>query len=137
MFWSLYWSGAHSSASGASTFSKPRGIIPTIVYWLRAVVAAEASSVSVWPTMRGSALKRRRQNASLRITTVGPRKTSSAGWKSRPIVGRTPSTPKYVALTRCPCSFSGSPVPLSAGCHGLIAATASKLRLRSRSSRKL
>jgi len=55
----------------------------------------DLSSRVIWrPTIARSPPKRRRQSASLRITTFGPLSRSSDSWKFRPRLGDTPNTLK-------------------------------------------
>ena len=79
-----YCKGVQSSALGARTFLNVLGITPMTVYRL-------SSSVICLPTIVRSPPKRLCQDASLRITTLGPFSRSSDASKSLPSSGDTPS----------------------------------------------
>ena len=88
------------------------------------------------PTTAGSPAKRRRQSASLRMTTLDPLRLSSSEWKSLPSAGATPSTRKVAALTRWPSKRSGSFAPVIVGCHERSTAMVSNECARCEISRK-
>ena len=82
--------------------SKLAGITPvTRKFW--------SSRRMFWPTMAGSAPKRRRHRRSLRTTSRSRPGWSSPAWKPRPSAGWTPSVSKKLALTRACMARSGSP----------------------------
>lgn len=92
-------------ALGASRLSNPAGSTPI-------TVTGSPSRRIERPTSSGSAPKRVRQSESLKITTGGAPRRSSAGSKSRPIAGATPSTRKNGHDTRWPSSRSAGPSPV-------------------------
>lgn len=89
------------------------------------------------PTTSISPANCRCHSPSLRITSAAPPGRSSAALKTRPRAGNTPRTPKYAALTRCPCNRSGVVTPDNAGRQGLKAAQSSSAWPRVASSRNV
>ena len=85
--------------------------------------------------MSASPPKRRCHRPLVRTMTPLPGRYSS-GRNVRPWTALTPSISKKPSVTSDPVKISGSPAPVKSSDQGSIAATRSKLRTRSRQSRK-
>src|SRR5439155_353788 len=121
-------SGSQTSGTSRSIPAKPWGVTPITVYTF-------LPSCSVLPSTARSAPNRRVQNSRLSTATCAARPTlSSSAPKKRPSSGRTPSTEKKDAVTNRPVTGSACGPSPKLKVRPPYAATAAKLRARSRRS---
>ena len=109
-----YCSGAHSSAAGATTFSKAAGITPMT----RKRHAVQRDLPTNDCPITGETRARVRRSESPRSDPFG---RSSSRDEVAPDERRNAERAEEPAPTRCPESRSGSARPIMAGCHGLSA----------------